>query len=307
MSILATLLSLLCMALFPAGAGADDEDWTLAETATKTFHYAAPASGPLTVEVDTYAGAIHVRAGGGASVEATVRETVRAASPARAAQARKEVTLQAGQEGGLVRFFVDGPFRCDCGRGWCGDDEEKPRSTDCRNGHGAFRSNEEWPYEVAYDFEIAVPAHADLTLRTVNRGDIAVEGVEGTFTVRNVNGEIRLERVAGSGSARTVNGGVTVDLTRGPADSWRLQTVNGDVELRLPPSAGIDARVETMNGEAWSDFPYTQLPPAAATRHERDGRWVYRREGSRLRLGPGGPQVAMETLNGDIRIRKNTR
>jgi hypothetical protein len=49
------------------------------------------------------------------------------------------------------------------------------------------------------------------------------------------------------------------------------------------------------------------LPPAAATRHERDGRWVYRREGSRLRLGPGGPQVALETLNGDIRIRKNTR
>lgn len=307
MSILTALVSILCMAVFPAGAAADEEDWTLEETATKNFHYAAPASGQLTVEVDTYAGAIHVRAAAGSNIEASVRETVRAASPARVAQAHREVTLQAGQEGELVRFYVDGPFRCDCVRGWCSDDEDKPSSTGCRNGHGAFRSNDEQPYEVAYDFELAVPAHADLTLRTVNRGNIAVVGVDGTFTVRNVNGEIRLERVSGSGSARTVNGGVTVDLTRGPADSWRLATVNGDVELRLPPSAGIDARVETMNGEAWSDFPYTQLPPAAATRHERDGRWVYRREGSRLRLGPGGPQVAMETLNGDIRIRKNTR
>ena len=306
MSVLAALLSLLCMAVFPTGAGADEEDWTLAETATKTFHYAAPATGPLTVEVDTYAGAIHVRAGG-ASGEAKVRETVRAASPARVAQARREETLQASQEGGLVRFYVDGPFRCDCVRGWCSDDEEKSSSTDCRKGHGAFRSDNDEPYEVSYDFELTVPAQTDLTLHTVNRGDITVEGVGGVFTVRNVNGEIRLERVSGSGSARTVNGGVTVDLTRGPADSWRLTTINGDVELRLPPSAGVDARVETMNGEAWSDFPYTQLPPAAATRHERDGRWVYRREGSRLRLGPGGPQVALETLNGDIRIRKNTR
>jgi hypothetical protein len=297
MSVLPTLLSLLCMAVFPAGVAAEDEDWTLAETATKTFRYAAPATGPLTVEVDTFAGAIHVRAGGGSSVEASVRETARASSPARIAQARREVTLQAGQEGGLVRFYVDGPFRC---HHQCGD---------CRDEDECFRGDrwEDSAYEVAYDFELTVPPHTDLTLRTVNRGDIAVEGVEGVFTVRNVNGEIRLERVSGSGSARTVNGGVTVDLTRGPADAWRLVTVNGDVELRLPPAAGVDARVETMNGEAWSDFPYTQLPPAAATRHERDGRWVYRREGSRLRLGPGGPQVALETLNGDIRIRKNSR
>jgi hypothetical protein len=160
---------------------------------------------------------------------------------------------------------------------------------------------------VQYDFELRVPARSDLTLRTVNRGDIDVEGVEGVFLVRNVNGAVRLERVAGSGKATTVNGEVRISLTRAPADAWRLATINGDVEVALPQAAGADLQVETMNGEAWSDFPYTPLPPAPATRSERDGRKVYRSEGSRLRLGAGGPLVAMETLNGDVLVRKSTR
>ncbi len=297
MSTLAVLVLSLALALFPAEPE-DQESWAVEESQVKTYSYAAPSTGTLTVEVDDYAGSIRVRAASGNRVEAKVRETLRAATPERAAQARREVSLQAGQQGTLVRFYVDGPFRCSRDCASCPDAED-----------GCFR-RDRWddpPYEVAYDFELAVPAKADLTLRTVNRGDIEVEGVEGVFTVRNVNGEVRLERVAGSGSARTVNGGVTVELLRGPAESWRLATVNGDVELRLPAAAGIEARIQTMNGEAWSDFPYTNLPPAAATRQERDGRWVYRSEGARLRLGPGGPRVALETLNGDIRIRKNTR
>lgn len=299
MSSFATLLLTLALALYPAHPGDEDEDWTVEESATKTYAYDVPADGAVSVEVDTFAGAIHVRAGKSARVEATVRETVRATTPARAAQARKEVTLQAGQQGGAVRFYVDGPFRChrDCGD--CGDSDD---GCDFRHDHW-----DDDDYEVAYDFELTVPARIDLELRTVNRGDVAVEGTAGAFLVRNVNGEIRLERVSGSGSARTVNGGVRVDLTQAPRDAWKLSTINGDVELLLPGSAGIEARVHTMNGEAWSDFPYTLLPPDAVTRQERDGRRVYRSEGSRLRLGSGGPLVVMDTLNGDVLIRKNPR
>jgi putative adhesin len=299
MSTVATLLMTLALALFPAHPGDENEDWTVEESSTKTYAYDVPAGGALSVEVDTYAGSIHVRAAETARVEATVRQTVRAVTPARAVQARREVTLEAGQQGSQVRFYVDGPFRCERDCGDCGDSEDG-----CGFRHSHWDDDD---YEVAYDFELTVPARVDLELRTVNRGDVAVEGTQGAFLVRNVNGEIRLERVSGSGSARTVNGGVRVELTQAPRDGWKISTINGDVELRLPASAGIEARVHTMNGEAWSDFAYTLLPPDAVARQERDGRRVYRSEGSRLRLGPGGPLVAMDTLNGDVLIRKNPR
>ena len=162
-------------------------------------------------------------------------------------------------------------------------------------------------YEVAYDFTLRVPARTDLTLRTVNGGDIAVEGVEGVFQVRNVNGSVALERVAGSGKATTVNGPVTVSLTRPPAESWKLTTVNGNVELALPASSGADLQRADDERRGLVRFPLFHLPPAPAERFERDGRRVFRSEGSRLRLGAGGPLVAMETLNGDILVRKRTR
>ncbi len=297
MSAWLALLLQLAVALFPSGVAHDDEDdWTVEETETKQYAYDVPA-GPLAVEIDNYVGAIRVEPGATGRVEATVVETVRAGSRQRLAQARSEVTLQAGPQAGGVRFYVDGPFRCrrncqgcrDCGDCFCGD---------------------QWDddvYEVAYEFTLRVPARTDLTLRTVNGGDIAVKGVEGVFQVRNVNGSVTLERVAGSGKATTVNGPVTVSLTRQPAESWKLTTVNGNVELELPASAGADLQVQTMNGEAWSDFQYSTLPPAPVERYERNGRRVFRSEGSRLRLGAGGPLVAMETLNGDILVRKQTR
>lgn len=294
MSIVAVVLQ-LAMAVFPADH--DHEDWTVEETRVETFAYQVSAAG-VAVEVDDYTGSIRVRAGAEDRVEATVTETVRAISRQRLTQARQEVRLEAGQRPGGVRFFVAGPFRCDLDCRGCPDDE------------GECARYSRWddpPYEVEYDFELRVPARANLTLRTVNRGDIEVAGVEGVFAVRNVNGAVKLERVSGSGRARTVNGAVSVELLRPPADAWKLSTVNGDVSISLPPSAGADLHVETMNGEAWSDFPYTTLPPAPPERTERDGRKVYRSEGSRLRLGAGGPLVAMETLNGDVLVRKSTR
>lgn len=289
----------LGLAVFPSGHS--DEEWSVEERQVKTYSFAL-APGAAAIEVDDHTGSIRVRPGAGDRVEATVTEIVRAVSREGVAEARREVRLDAGPRGGGVRFYVDGPFRCERCRG-CGLRQDNERGGDCLRQD----SWDDPPYEVQYDFELRVPARSNLTLATVNRGDIEVEGVEGVFLVRNVNGAVRLQQVAGSGKARTVNGEVRISLVRAPADAWRLATINGDVEISLPPSAGADLHVETMNGEAWSDFPFTTLPPAPATRSRRDGLKVYSSEGSRLRLGAGGPLVAMETLNGDVLVRKSTR
>src|ERR1700687_5994175 len=61
---------------------------------------------------DNVSGSIEVAAGTGADVEVEVTRTFKAWSEDRLAIARREVKLDVTQEGGLLRYLVDGPFRC---------------------------------------------------------------------------------------------------------------------------------------------------------------------------------------------------
>ena len=182
---------------------------------------------------------------------------------------------------------MDGPFRC--------------QVQDCE-GLRWF----EWGYEVQYDFVLKVPRRTGLTLKTVNRGGISVQGVEGDFDVRNVNGGIVLESAAGSGRAHTVNGGVRVGFIRNPAAPCSFKTVNGDVEASFREGLAADFRLKTMHGEAYSDFVSTKLPDEPVTRETAGGRTIIKRGGATgARVGKGGPEIRCETLNGDILITKN--
>ncbi|MGZ5515225.1 MAG: hypothetical protein ACXW2O_09135, partial [Candidatus Aminicenantales bacterium] len=146
---------------------------------------------------------------------------------------------------------------------------------------------------------------------TVLDGDVEVRGVEGTFDVRNVNGQVRLVDAAGSGDAQTVNGGVTVLFRRNPDGPCLFKTINGDVEVDFPDLPSADFRVKTMHGEVYSDFNVTSLPKAAPIREERPekgGKFVYRSDGFYgVRAGKGGPEIKLETLNGDILIAKRSK
>src|SRR5262249_2168902 len=56
------------------------------------------------------------------------------------------------------------------------------------------------------DLDIQVPVKTNLNLRTVNGGNITVEGVEGEIEVSNTNGGVMLNNVAGSVVVPTTNG-----------------------------------------------------------------------------------------------------
>ncbi len=294
-----TVASLLISVLALAGGGAhgvhgagdhDDEDWPIAETRSFEESFDLPAGQTPRVVVDDVWGSIAVVAGPAGRVTASVRETMRARSPAALEEARREVRLDRLHQGAEVRLIVNGPFRCENRRAGCccvdWDDDG---------------------YLPVYDFTLRVPERADLVLRTVNEGDVRVEGVTGEFEVRNVNGPVRMERVAGAGRAETVNGGVVVTFTRNPTGDCRFSTINGDVDVALRPGLAADATVKTMNGEAWSDFPFATLPAAEVVRTERGGRTVFRSQSAKLRIAGGGPLLSFETLNGDILIRRVER
>lgn len=237
------------------------------------------------VAVDNVFGRIHLVGSSGRQVRIAVVETISAADEAALGRARDEVELEIRESESGLDLYVDGPFRdCDERRRWR------------RLG-----------YEIRHDFEIEVPTDAGFELSTVTDGDIVVDGVRGDFSVHNVNGAIDMRGLAGAGSAETVNGDVRLAFESSPREACRFETVNGDIESSFPADLSADVELTTRWGEMWSEFEVVALPVAPVRRREEGGRTILTTAPPRLRIGNGGPQIELETLNGDILIRRHRR
>lgn len=176
----------------------------------------------------------------------------------------------------------------------CGCNVEWPRN----------RRREDEQTRVRVDFEVHVPKGTTLDVCGVNGGRVRVEGVEGRYTIRNVNGDLQLLGARGAGRASTVNGSIEATFAATPAAAAEFKTVNGRIDVTMPASLSADLRMKTMNGGLYTDFDTTPLPALNAT-ERRDGRRVYRADRfASVRVGQGGPELTLETLNGDVLVRK---
>ena len=252
------------------------------EEIRKTLIFQDPSQ-PKDLQVDNIWGSIEVTGSAVDHVELVAHKTIRARTEGGLQKAEEEVTLDLTEEKNIIDIYVNGPFR----------DQN--------------RSRERWHdpgYEVHYDFEIKVPRHTNILIKTVTDGDIQVTGIEGEFEVRNVNGKIRMEDVAGSGIAHTVNGGVRVSFTKNPESDCSFKTINGDIEVDFTKNLSADFRLKSRFGDAYSDFPVSYLPARkTATAERKSGKYVYKSNRFiDIRIGSGGPEIEMDTLNGDILI-----
>jgi len=285
-------LSLLHVALKPASVSAktkddDDRDFSTRDEEKIQKSFTLPA-GHKSLEIDNIWGSIEVVADTTDKVDLTVERTTRAESKEKLELAHKEVTLDITQQEGAVKFYVNGPFRCQC--------------DDCNHRH----DRDDDGYVVKIDFKVHVPRDIDIKVKTVNEGRVKVSNTNGSFLVRNVNGDIEMENVAGSGTARTVNGPVVVSFRQNPRENSDFKTVNGKIELRFTHDLSADFRFKTFNGAIYSDFPVSALPVHAIQEENRGGKRVYRADRfTGARIGAGGPEIQMENLNGDIRILEN--
>ncbi|MBN1272425.1 MAG: hypothetical protein JXB26_09150 [Candidatus Aminicenantes bacterium] len=262
----------------------DSSDWQAfdKETIRKTLTF-PDTSGRIRVQVDNIFGFIEVAGTSGNEVQLVVTKTIKARTKSRAEKAKEEVVLDITEEDNIIDIYVNGPFRC--------RNERKNR----------------WDpgYKVIHNFELKIPQRADVFLKTVTDGHITVKNVQGNFDVRNVNGRITMEEMGGSGDAHTVNGKVHILFSRNPDSDCSFKTVNGDLDLFFPDGLSADFYLKTFNGEAYSDFPATLLPYKMAKTEKKNGKYVYKSTRfSRVRIGGGGPEIKMDTLNGDLLINK---
>ncbi|HEV2490038.1 MAG TPA: DUF4097 family beta strand repeat-containing protein [Candidatus Acidoferrales bacterium] len=144
--------------------------------------------------------------------------------------------------------------------------------------------------EVTVDYQIHVPDRVLLDgVETVN-GDVHVRGITGAGVLNSINGSVDVVESSGRFSAKTTNGDIRFELKELPMGGpMQLATVNGSVILSLPTKAGAELNVVSRNGDFHSDFPLQSLG-------------AYNPSVFRGRLGAGGGEILLTTVNGAIRL-----
>jgi Toastrack DUF4097 len=143
--------------------------------------------------------------------------------------------------------------------------------------------------DVRVDFIVRVPPHIGFIGRTIN-GEIGATSLASNVVSRTVNGSIKIS-TSGYAEATTINGEISVKL--GDAN-WPqtlvFTTINGGINLDLPSNASTELKAETLNGSITSDFPLNVN--SLTSRRRVSGR-----------IGEGGRELILKTLNGSINVR----
>jgi hypothetical protein len=249
-----------------------------------------------TLDVRVINGSIQVTGDGGNDVRLHIDRTIEAEREQFVDEARRDVRLDTMDGADTVGLVVREPHGAACGEPYNNNGSREPWWDRAR-------------YRVRTDVTVHVPAAIRFRVCGINSKDVDIAGVTGDFDVTNVNGPVRVQGVRGSGRATTVNGAVTVTFLEGPRDESLLKTVNGDITATFPSSLSADMKLKTFHGGLFTDFDVTPVAARPTTAPDRrNGRYVYRMGGFTLvRAGRGGPEITLETLNGDVRVVRATR
>jgi hypothetical protein len=276
-------LMVVLTAILTLGNGPGRPEKSEKEEITKTLQFPGGGSSKQ-ILVDNISGSIGVVGYDGTDIQLVAHRTSYGTSADKLRESKEKITLDIREEPGKIIVYVNTPWRC-------GD------------GGVSYRRRDDYGFDADFDFELRIPSKADFFLKTVNKGSITVENMNGAFEVSNVNGGIDMSGITGDGIVSTVNGRVSVRFRSNPDSRCGFRTVNGSIEVEVPDELSADLKLKTFNGEVYSDFDVTGLPRKASAPEKIGRRTVYRGdEFFSVRAGNGGPEMVFETLNGDIRI-----
>jgi hypothetical protein len=125
---------------------------------------------------------------------------------------------------------------------------------------------------------------------SIESGNLQGNKLLGPVTLTTRNRTIELDDVSGSVTLTNRNGAVSV-TNAAPVAPINIQNQHGSVDLGLPEHGGFVLDAKTKNGDLENDF-------GLDSQGERDAHWLSGK------VGVGGPQVRVETTDGDVTIRK---
>jgi hypothetical protein len=271
------LLALLVVADHAAAAAVADQ---------KTWSQSFPVTAAVPrLLIDNIWGNVRVRIGSAREIAVTVDEKRSAPSQELFELSKQTIFLDVQVNADGVAMVVGKPE----------DTTVRPRVNRCRG------------CRVDYQFEVTVPPGTQIDVSTVTDGGIDVAGGGGPVSASNVNGPVAVKDLQECSEIESVNGEVEVSFARAPSRDCSIKTINGDITLTVPGGTGLDAALSVMQGNIVSEFDLEPLAlPAKIDQRQEEGRFVYHIEqAAGIRLGSGGPTFSIESLNGDLRIRKS--
>ncbi|HEY0305224.1 MAG TPA: DUF4097 family beta strand repeat-containing protein [Longimicrobiales bacterium] len=237
--------------------------------AQDTWNWKKAVPAGRAIEIKGINGDVSATAASGGEVEVVARKSANRSDPA-------SVRIEVVEHSGGVTICAMYPNR------------NSERANECLPGARGRSDNHNNDVEV--DFEVRVPRGVLFTGKTVN-GSVRATGMTADVKASTVNGSVRVS-TTGLAEAETVNGSITVRMGRTDwSETLAFETVNGGITLELPDNLNADVSASTVNGSLSSDWPMTVR-----------GRWSNRRMNGKI--GAGGRELTLETVNGDIEIRK---
>lgn len=234
----------------------------------ESFHWSGKVAPAQSVWIRNTNGPVSVEASEGDSLVVTAEKSWRRSDPER-------VQIVVVPEGGSVTI--------------CALWDAAERSCGASGGYSVknIRKN-----DVAVRFHVQLPRGVKIDASTIN-GRLDVRGATAPVTLETVNGGIDAATSSGPINATTVNGGIRVamDALTGTGDV-SLKTVNGSITAELPRGLNALLDAQTMNGRVNTAFPL-QVTGRISSRHVQ------------ARIGDGGRQLNLETVNGSIDIQES--
>jgi DUF4097 and DUF4098 domain-containing protein YvlB len=240
--------------------------------AAQDFQWKGRIASGKWLEVKGVNGSVRAQAATGAEAEVTAAKTSRRSDP-------EEVKIEVleHEDGITICAVYPTPPRA-------------RRENRCEPGDHWGSSTEN--NDVKVDFTVHVPAGVRFRGQTVN-GELEAEGLGADAVVSTVNGSVHVS-TTGNAEAHTVNGSIYATMGRADwSDEADFRTVNGGITLTFAGDLNTEIRAGTVNGDIESDWPVTVT-----------GRFGPKRVSGTI--GRGGRLLKLETVNGDIRLRKST-
>ena len=160
---------------------------------------------------------------------------------------------------------------------------------DCKPGRGWHVDNVRGD-RTRVHFHVRMPENLRFSGYNVN-GDVMAENIGHVVVATTVNGSVRVSTKAWA-EVSSVNG--SIEATMGSAD-WtgdlQIKDVNGSIHLTLPGNLNSDVKFSSVNGRLTSDFPLT-VEGSLGGRHMQG------------RIGSGGRELVVQTVNGSVELRK---